>query len=76
MLRNEFNGKGKLKMPIVPKFEAKPDDFDGLLLIGFDIMRPDDYNHLDRMVHFFLYDYKFERVFPKCTAISSRWIMT
>ncbi|MGI5984442.1 MAG: hypothetical protein ACOX7O_01155 [Oscillospiraceae bacterium] len=28
LLRNQFSGKGKLKIPIIPKFEAKPDDFD------------------------------------------------
>jgi hypothetical protein len=33
-----------------------------LLLIGFDKTHLEDQNHLDRMVHFFLYDYRFERV--------------
>lgn len=51
-----------MKIPIVPKFEAKPGDFDDLLLIGFDKTHLEDNNHLDRMVHFFLYDYRFERV--------------
>ena len=32
------------------------------LLIGFDKTHLEDYNRLDRMVHFFLYDYRFERV--------------
>lgn len=36
LLRNQFPGKGKLKIPIIPKFEAKLGDFDDLLLIGFD----------------------------------------
>ena len=62
LLRNQFPGKGKLKIPIIPKFEAKPGDFDDLLLIGFDKTHLEDNNHLDRMVHFFLYDYRFERV--------------
>jgi hypothetical protein len=31
-------------------------------LIGFDKTHLEDQNHLDRMVHFFLYDYRFERV--------------
>ncbi len=62
ILRNQFPGKGKLKMPNIPKFEAKPGDFDNLLLIGFDKTHLEDNNHLDRMVHFFLYDYRFERV--------------
>lgn len=36
LLRNQFPGKGTLKIPIIPKFEAKAGDFDDLLLIGFD----------------------------------------
>ena len=31
-------------------------------MIGFDKTHLEDQNHLDRMVHFFLYDYRFERV--------------
>ena len=62
LLRNQFAGKGKLKIPIIPKFEAKQGDFDDLLLIGFDKTHLEDQNHLGRMVHFFLYDYRFERV--------------
>ena len=62
LLRNQFPGKGKLRIPIIPKFEIKPGDFDDLLLIGFDKTHLEDHNHLNRMVHFFLYDYRFERV--------------
>ena len=57
LLRNQFPGKGKLQIPIIPKFEERPGDFDELLLIGFDKTHLEDNNHLDRMVHFFLYDY-------------------
>ncbi len=62
LLRNQFPGKGKLQIPIIPKFQERPGDFDDLLLIGFDKTHLEDQNHLDRMVHFFLYDYRFERV--------------
>ena len=27
MLRNQFPGKGKLQIPIIPKFQEKPGDF-------------------------------------------------
>ena len=54
LLRNQFPGKGKLQIPIIPKFEAKPGDFDDLLLIGFDKTHLEDNNHLNRIVHFFL----------------------
>ena len=49
LLRNQFPGKGKLKIPVIPKFEAKPGDFDDLLLIGFDKIHLEDNNHLNRM---------------------------
>ena len=62
LLRNQFPGKGEFKIPIIPKFQEEPGDFDDLLLIGFDKTHLEDQNHLDRMVHFFLYDYRFERV--------------
>lgn len=62
LLRNQFPGKGKLQMPIIPKFRERAGDFDDLLLIGFDKTNLEDMNHLDRVVHFFLYDYRFERV--------------
>ncbi len=65
MLRNQFPGGGKLKIPIIPKFEPRPDDFSNLLLIGFDKTHIGDTEHIDRMVHFFLYDYRFERVWKK-----------
>ena len=35
LLRNQFSGKGKLKIPVIPKFQENPGDFDDLLLIGF-----------------------------------------
>jgi hypothetical protein len=62
LLRNQFPGEGKLQIPIIPKFQEQPGDFENLLLIGFDKTHLEDQNHLDRMVHFFLYDYRFERV--------------
>ena len=36
LLRNQFPGKGKLRIPIIPKFVERLGDFDDLLLIGFD----------------------------------------
>jgi len=60
--RNQFDGDGKFKIPIIPKSEFLNSDFQDLLLIGFDRTNLENNNHLERMVHFFLYDYKFERV--------------
>ena len=33
LLRNQFPGKGKLKIPIIPKFQESPGDFDDLLIL-------------------------------------------
>lgn len=62
LLRNQFPGNEKLQIPIIPKFQVKEDDLNDLLLIGFDKTHSEDLKHLDRMVHFFLYDNRFERV--------------
>lgn len=62
LLCNQFPGSGQWNIPVIPKFQEKPRDFDNLLLIGFDKTHLADQNHLERMVHFFLYDYRFERV--------------
>lgn len=65
LLRNQFPGKGKWEIPVIPKAEFSKDDFQDLLLIGFDKTKLEDDKHLRRMVHFFLYDYKFERVWKR-----------
>lgn len=62
LLRNQFHGEGDYNIPIIPKAEFWDADFENLLLIGFDRVNLENNNHLNRMVHFFLYDYKFERV--------------
>lgn len=51
-LRNQFPGKGKLQIPIIPKFQSQLGDFADLLLIVFDKTHLEYHNHLDRMVHF------------------------
>ena len=40
LLRNQFPGNGKLKIPIIPKFQEKPGDFDDLLWMDFDKIHP------------------------------------
>ena len=61
-LRNQFKGKGKAQIPVIPKFQIQSDDFHDLLLIGFDKIGLNDTKYSNRMAHFFLYDYKFERI--------------
>lgn len=59
-LRNQFYEYGKYKMPMVPSFDFDSADLDGLRLIGFDAIKSGKDKHFNRMVHFFLYDYKFD----------------
>ena len=64
-LRNTLRGTGKYDMPLIPKPKMVSDDFIDLRLIGFDKIKADDIKHFNRMVHFFLYDYKFEKIWKK-----------
>lgn len=64
-LRNQFKGKGKYGIPKIPKFDFKNEDLANLRLIGFDVAKSGKDEHFSRMVHFFLYDYKFECIWEK-----------
>lgn len=63
-LRNQFNGVGKFDIPEISKSNFSDDTLENLLLIGFDKINTDQSNY-ERMVHFFLYDYKFENIWKK-----------
>ena len=67
-LRNQFQGVGKFKMPEIPRAAFAEDELRNLLLIGFDRAKAGDSRFLNRIVHFFLYDYKFERVWKNPDA--------
>ena len=60
-LRNQFKGSGEFNIPVIPKSDFSEEDLENLLLIGFDRAK-NDLKNLNRMVHFFLYDYKFEKI--------------
>lgn len=68
LLRNQFTGSSKWEIPLIPKADFSDYEFKGLRLIGFNRTNLENNNHLDRMVHFFLYDYKFERVWKNPDA--------
>ncbi len=65
MLRNQFPGEGMFQIPTIPKASFSDADFQDLRVIGFDRTKIEDEKNTDRMVHFFLYDYKFERVWKE-----------
>lgn len=49
MLRNQFEGEGIFKTPIIPKADFTDKEFENLLLIGFDRTRADDEKNCDRI---------------------------
>lgn len=65
-LRNQFASQsGKFGIPIVPKPVLEPEDLNALRLLRFDQVARDLTTHRNRMVHFFIYDYLFEKVWKK-----------
>ena len=42
LLHNQFPGKGKCQIPIIPKFPARADAFNDVLLIGFNKIHLED----------------------------------
>ena len=62
-LRNQFaDNTGKYGIPMIPKPYFSPAELNHLRLLRFDQVKSDDTKHRNRMVHFFLYDYLFEKV--------------
>lgn len=62
-LRNQFlGGNIPWQIPDIPKCTLTLDELDGLRLIGYDRAKNGNDEHFQRMVHFFLYDYKFEDI--------------
>ncbi len=61
-LRNQFEGDDKWKIPHIEKTDLELSCFDDLRLIGFDKVKTNKDEHYNRIVHFFLYDYKFENI--------------
>ena len=62
-LRNQFSlCSGKYGIPIIPKPMVTRDEFHELRMIGFDRIKQDQGKHSSRIVHFFLYDNEFEKV--------------
>lgn len=57
-LRNDFKGVGMFNLPLVKKQEVSLEDAE--LIVYDKINQSNDYN---KIVHFFLDDYKFESIY-------------
>lgn len=64
-LRNEFDSKGEWKIPIIPKCDLNINSNEDLRVIGFDKLKSNKDKHYNRLVHFFLYDYEFEKIWEQ-----------
>ncbi len=64
-LRNQFEGEGDWKIPYIKKTDLELSFSEDLRLIGFDKAKTGRDEHYNRIVHFFLYDYKFEDIWEK-----------
>lgn len=61
-LRNAFDSDEPWAMPVIPKPKLNLETECDLRVIGFDRVKNGEDSHYSRLVHFFLYDYKFENI--------------
>ncbi len=61
-LRNQFKSDNKFGIPDIPKIKFGDNELKDLLLLGFNQLKRDNGKHAERIIHFFLYDYNFEKV--------------
>lgn len=62
-LRNQLaDNPDKFVIPIIPKPHFAQEELRNLRLLGFNQVKQDKGAHRNRMVHFFLYDYNFEKI--------------
>ena len=64
-LRNQFTETGKYGIPLLPKSSFRKEDLEDICFIAFNQINRDSGFHKDRLVHFFLYDYEFEKVWKR-----------
>ena len=64
-LRNQFPSDNIYGIPSLPKTALTGEEQEKLMLIAFNSLKSDSANNSDRFVHFFLYDYNFEKLWTK-----------
>lgn len=67
-LRNQFDSDNKYGIPTVPLSHFDNKELQDLMLIAFNQCGRDNGKHSERIVHFFLYDYNFEKVWKNPDA--------
>ena len=61
-LRNQFPALNAYGIPEIPKAEFNDEELKELRLLAFNQTKSDNGKHNERIVHFFLYDYNFEKI--------------
>lgn len=64
-LRNQFSSDNAYGIPTLPKATLTNEERENLMLIAFNSIKSDNARNSDRFVHFFLYDYNFEKLWTK-----------
>ncbi len=64
-LRNQFSSDNDYGIPTLPKATLGDEETESLMLISFNSIKSDDARNSERFVHFFLYDYNFEKLWTK-----------
>ena len=62
LVRNEFKTVGKYQIPLIRKQDI---DLDTISLISFSDIKQDDKENAYKIVHFFTYDWLFDKVYEK-----------
>ena len=64
-LRNQFPSDNIYGIPSLPKAALTGEEQEKLMLIAFNSLKSDNANNSERFVHFFIYDYNFEKLWTK-----------
>lgn len=66
LVRNEFKTVGNYQIPLIRKQEI---DLDKISLLSFSDTKQDDKENAYKTVHFFTYDWIFDKVYEKAALI-------
>lgn len=69
LVRNEFTTVGKYQIPLIRKQDI---DLDTISLISFSDIKHDDKENAYKTVHFFTYDWLFDKVYEKAADCAEK----
>ena len=69
LIRNEFETAGKYQIPLIRKQDI---DLDTINLIGYSDTKRDDKENAYKTVHFFTYDWFFDKVYENAADLAEK----